>query len=64
MNDQIERLKENRVPWKWLPKEDREVFQLNSTRIVILGPNDVWYKKQHDKFFPNEIYRIYKEEQK
>jgi len=62
---QIERLKDNRIPWKWLPIQDKEVFRslVKKENTVYMSGRDSWDKcNPHDWSF-SVVYRIHRDYQ-
>ena len=61
MKERIERLKKNRVPWRWLCADDQQfIAELLDAQIVVLDCDDVWIEKCQ-RFAGRKIYRIHED---
>ena len=60
--NQIDRLKKNRIPWKWLPVEDASfIISLNRQYILYLSGSGKWQPVGTSALDFRHIYRIHED---
>ena len=60
-NELIEKLKNNRIPWRWLDEESKEFIKNSNGYIILMDSSGDWHATAHNSFLLNSIVRIHKD---